>query len=759
MYRVNKVKKLADNFFKLTMIKSAADLDENASSLIYFLNREINKINRGIDTEDAIASLKRLKEEYKEAVHINGGFQLIDKRINNIIDEYGDLIEDNLEEVIDNIGSDIINRAEQIDPRGLDAPPSPQKEKMVRDAGRVAELRMREDEESGGAEYSYDEGQESEREKEEDFGSEYSTAQPGDDDFAKLEISKSEDGGITGVQFTNRDYVNWTSRYEDKAKRILRQAKQVGTPDAAEKANDLKDLYNKLGAYVEYMQTVKNKISEVIEPMEKEQWKQKFIDANKNVAELRENVRTEKQKFENIRRAKYIQELKDDLPKIKDETEKFIKEQEIAIAERTNSGDKFIKPLQSLRRGMISKLKGKIHKDRRTGAEVVYGKLALTPEVIKDFNDKVEEAKKQIISLEEWRKQKWQERKQQLGAIPEEEAVQKGIELLPGHRIYYDIKNMELPKLITLFSKKIANTKMGEKKVITDQFKKDPKAIESIKPIISKLQNSVIKGSRSEYTEILKELNNKIRENMDTVGKALPAFIRYEAHLRSSRQFSDIQEMLTTLKTMLYEGSDQKDTLSPEDISLIKTIIDKSEPLVEVHGKTDTGAKKKIDPKIKETATEKELTNDIEKAKAEGDAEKVKELESKLQYIQSQPTVVQQMTGNKAYLMHLTNAADILQQIIVFLKNMIDDQNVTKAGRVSLRTRLLKKLSQEEPTADFVQQDYESPTEEITEPTELETPEVYSDNVPDWVSDWTQNVLDTLIDRNVQVLMSEVEGN
>jgi len=612
MYRVNKVENLANNFFKLAgvkLIKKAAELDADASTLLHYLKKEINSLRKTSGAEDLVRELKLFKAKYQEAILINGGYQVISNNIKNIMNEYSDLIFDENEEEDETPLENLLNQfSSDIRRRSKDVPPSPQKDRLVLDAGREAEFRLDEGESERSLDPAVYEGGGNEPLSEEVETEEYGSdrvSNPSEDDigsgsnvFAKLVGGDGEKGAPTGYQTEGYKYTNWIGRYNDIGQEIVNETKELNTPEAYDIGYELAKMYFNLANEASKWIANFEEYKDTINPEERKLVEQKQIKVEEDMNALREQIRGQKQKFTSLKRAKYIQSLKDDLFNTKDPTERFIKEQQIAIAETANSRLKMYGPLQELRRDMIKKLKGKVHKDRRTGEENVYGKIALTPEVIKDFNEKIEEAKKSVISLDEWRKQHAEKIRKQLGVVEQTE------------RGKANIRNVSLMKLDGHI-KAIGLSLLSERSTLKDRVvkdiskalnKEDSKELKDMIGAVAKAANAVNKSvTQKQNNPGNPKLEQKHRENEKQLYNTVHMFREYIKRLmetevkqklisikpkisqlmisiRSSKFLYNYRNQLQNLSSL-----EDKSSLSPEDVDNIRSVIDEGKKLAEFY--------------------------------------------------------------------------------------------------------------------------------------------------------------------------------
>lgn len=755
MYRVLKIEKLANKFFSLTgaskLLKKIADdrgglhnwqeVYDTFQRIIPFLQDEEKEDPEGAANAQKEARL--IAEAYKEAIKIDRGYKYVYNMLETLYDNYADFIPDEIDEgIISEMTNDIMARAEHQDPNWMDKPMKTVNQMGVTEwAPDVEAIRHfvsqeREKLESGETtqETIWDTG----------GGAIEAPSSPYEQvDYTDPSRAANKSIFDTGNEdkysplTEGHGYVNYKTKYNNIINTQTKLLKQETDPKKQALRQELIGEYQKLiNLYTELDKNFKE--WQPTFGVSKDIAEKKLKKTKEKIAEVKEQIRIKKYSLKRMKQKDYLYELKSKLPNIKNPEERFIAEQEIAIAEANASGDKHVGKSNSIRRKMIKRVKGITYDDKKTGQKILIDKADLNnPHEMAKFQKELAEAQKLIVPYEEAKKEDLAKKELELGRMTKEREVDLGwtpedakkleeAKLSKYHKKLTDIDTMELPNITKKLSEALSSTKMGEQKRITKEFKNHPAVVQHIKLHIKNLNDTLKKQDRAAYSVALKEMNDEIRNDMDTYGRALPAFIEYEAHLQDQKNFVTILSMVKILTKKLFQpvgkGKDRAytwktDTLDESDISLIDNIIEKCKPLIERHQRIEG----------KETMH----------TPAPGSiAENILRGPNK--------------TGPKEFYSHLGSPAEILKILVNYLNNLKATKTVTANAKIRSRIKLLSKLAQPVMEEEIIK---EPVTEEpVIEPIETTpVPEEDEENI-----DLLSNIVDTLITRNVNELMSSV---
>ena len=748
MYRVLKIEKLANKFFSLTGAEQLMKIADGGS--LYPWEDVYNAVQQQIpllkedeeesetDPEGVVDAQKELRlivEAYKEANKIDRGYRYVYDMLKKFLSKNFQFMPEDVEEVIDGFNRDIKARARQQDPDWLKKPIRETNDMGITsfapdvEAIRYFVENFDDKKPEGTQETIWDAGV--------GGGDENEPVPGGLEQVDFTDPSKVSNKSIfeTGTDdkasplTEGHDHTNYKTRYED----IIKSEKEMLNNESDPKKQALrKELISEYQKLIALSETLGEHFHEwqTTFGVHKEAAEKQIDKTREQMGEVRNQIRIKKYSLKRMNLKDYIKDLKDKLPTIKNPEERFVLEQEIAIAEANTSGDRHVGKANSVRRNMAKRVKGITEKDKKSGKKVLIDKVNLNdPTEMSKFQNELAEAQKLIIPYEEVRKQEiktkyekqqgrmTEEKQVDFGWTPEDEKkLEKSKVTQRYHRRHIDIDSMQLNNIANLLSTALASTKSGEKLVVTRSLKEhSPELLKPFTALIKEVSNASQSRDRTLYNEKLKQLNEAIRSNIGSVVKTLPAFVRYETHLQAQSSYltvlTETRQLISQLfneetisvpqggnkppkKELKYTWKDQN--ITTEAQALIDDIITKSKDLISKHGKSLVPRPTKKDP-------DKVIEIDPKYSPRDPESMGYKTLRGP------------EGTGPTEYYTHMGSAAQILRILVEHLEKIKENNAVVSNASIKARIKLLHKLAQ--PIETTV------PEEPVIEEQPIPTPE------------------------------------
>jgi hypothetical protein len=514
----------------------------------------INEINASESNEDIANELQLIAELYKKAIEINGGYkQLQDyiKRamanIDMLIDEsdgvIGDDVRDLADEVLEDLSSDLRQRAKStVAPQAPDAQ-AMQQLKAVKDAFNSAEAR------------------------------------------AEVEAQKSVyERGKPG-QETGHTIVRKTAETPDKyAKEIARLKDSLQTTTDQNTRNNVEYLIATLVSLLDTMKTVKNLEGELKVSPDDAATVQAFDKATADLERLRKQRLVYRRKLNELILKEDQTDLRRKMYETRDPREKAWLEDRIRLLD-LRMNEKLLR-----KRDMIKALKAKINSSGTLDERGDFQALTLPEATRQSLEEAYQSGALKSITKDQYDREQTVERAKQHGKVGPVPTRQKGRigGGRAGEKIHqYDVSSATFSGLVDKLSERI-NTSAHVARLNVTQMVVDKKKVHNeLKPFVDAVSKAIQKKDNVAKLAAIKNLKAQMKARMDKV----PAI---KALARNIKWLPFFQRMKADLETVAGWQTDQGWDLNENKTMFIQNLLTNGRKITDAYRRyyPETGPKR-----------------------------------------------------------------------------------------------------------------------------------------------------------------------
>ena len=494
--------------------------------------------------------LGALAELYRRAIQIGGGYATIARAINNLKNMYSDGDETDIETILNGMITELAKHA-----GGIGALASNDNMKFVR---QLTELKQEIDQRNATSSEALDSYKENivvpgaNAESEGDLTESGLESETGDVVFDPTAgLGGDRDGAAVNRGWHTAGklglYKDWAKYYENEKAAYEVDLAQERNPDISNVLKQLIGVVDELSIKTAEALKLSDQLKVAPDPMGKAQLKALRVELDK-IKKIRALLKT---KIRSRQLEKENQELHAELGGTRDEKVQMLLKQKIALNELSKSTDVYKAKERNYRLKLVDMMSG----GNFPGAEQLHKEL-----------QKIEEASKKRIPIEEYRKHLAQQVAKTKQTIRIDPNVRKNI---------YNWGAMQLDGFITHLSQNI----LAERKTLKDRIlgTKNRNVTEQEKAMFKPYMDAIAAAANAKDKTALVAATRALREQIKKAVRLTPEFTKYLISVRSSKFFYEYRDRLKTLQKM---GTELKGGIGETEVQYLRDTIAMGEKLI-----------------------------------------------------------------------------------------------------------------------------------------------------------------------------------
>ena len=503
---------------------------------------------RQVSDPDVADQILLLSKMYKKALEVNGGFNLVNQGIDNLVNMLEMENEDEqsaVEDLLNEVSHDLRQRAKTAAPD---------------DETVMQALKNARDQHYRGVEEGMEEPSAYEVEMEQFPGGAGGTHDP----YGGVGPEEAKTKG-RGFFMQTRSYKDWANSYENERQRFVHEltAPELQLSREGREARKNTGIRNNMAALVKVLEemtkltleatTLENELSGAPDPAKEaqlDQIRQALQEGQRKRIALKSSLRTHQYAEQNKSLAEEL--------KAADTKEKLLIEQKIKLNELMMSHD----------RG-----KGEEAKWRRVLINSISGGRSIPQEQVERLLGKIQEGAAKKTKATDLYRQKAEQVagiKGLTGPVRERQVGQEGAF---GKRNKYNLNILPLDGLIEHLTQRLATERIVVKQKITDKMKKAQQDPAVLKPLMDDIAKAATKKDKAAFLTA----SQRLRAKMTEFKNLQPEVVQYVISLRSSKFLYGFRDRSKKIGEWI--GS----PLEPEQVSFIDDTIRNGKKLIEFY--------------------------------------------------------------------------------------------------------------------------------------------------------------------------------